>query len=290
VEQLGRILRALVSDGRWHRYLALAIAFAIGCGLLSWWQFSRRAETAAETALITSNASAPAVPLSTLLPSRTAYRSTLQWRTVEVEGTYLRQDQLLVRNRVDPDGDPGFEVLTPFRLADGTVFVLDRGWVSIGTTQDRPDSLQAAPSGTVTVRARLQGDEGPLAGRTAPTGEIPSIDLQEVAKQVGAPTYTGAYGQVRSESPAAAGAGAPPQRIEPQPGDTGVDEGTHLSYGIQWIIFALLGFGALGWSIRRDLLDAGDEVVTAAEERAIVRRSKRAPSDESVEDQLTDAR
>ena len=130
--------------------------------------------------------------------------------------------------------------------------------------------MPAPPSGTVTVEARLQQNEGPLAGRTAPSGEIPSIDLAAVAKQLGAPTYTGAYGQVRSESPSA------PidemQRIVPQPEDTGVDTGTHLSYAIQWIIFALLGFGALGWSIRRDLLDAGDEVVTAAEERAIVRR------------------
>jgi cytochrome oxidase assembly protein ShyY1 len=203
---------------------------------------------------------------------------------VAVRGTYLVRQQLLVRNRVDPDGDPGFEVLTPLRLADGTVFVLDRGWVSIGTKQDRPDSVPAPPTGVVTVRARLQGDEGPLAGRTAPAGEIPSIDLKAVAKDVGAPTYTGAYGQVRSESPAVA---TTPQRLQPQPADTGVDEGTHLSYAIQWIIFALLGFGALGWSIRRDLRDAGDEVILAADERAERRRAKRAPSDESVEDALT---
>jgi cytochrome oxidase assembly protein ShyY1 len=191
---------------------------------------------------------------------------------------------------VDPDGDPGFEVLTPLRLTDGRVFVLDRGWVSIGSQQDRPDAVQAPPGGTVTVEARLQGNEGPLAGRTAPRGEIPSIDLAAVAKHVGPRTYTGAYGQVRSESPAATGTAGVPQRIEPQPEDTGVDEGTHLSYGIQWILFALLGFGALGWSIRRDLLDAGDDVVTAAEDRAVARRARRAPSDEAVEDELTDAR
>jgi cytochrome oxidase assembly protein ShyY1 len=286
VEQISRILSALVSDGRWRRSLALAVAFAVGCGLLSWWQFSRRAETAEANALITANAAAAPVPLDRLLPAGTAFRPDLQWRTVEVQGVYLPEDQLLVRNRVDPDGDPGFEVLTPFRTADGTVFVLDRGWVPIGTKQDRPDSVPAAPAGSVTVHARLQADEGPLAGRTAPTGEIPSIDLKAVAKQVGQPTVTSAYGQVSTEAPAAAGA---PQRLLPQPADIGTDEGTHLSYGIQWILFALLGFGALGWSIRRDLLDEGDEVVTAAEERAQVRRAKRAPSDEAVEDELTDA-
>lgn len=283
MRQIGRILRALVADGRWRRSLALAIAFAIGCGLLSWWQFSRRAETAEATLLITRNAAAPAVPLSELIPGLSSYRRDQQWRTVEVEGDYLPSRQLLVRNRVDPDGDPGFEVLTPFRTTDGRVFVLDRGWVSIGTKQDRPDSVPAAPSGTVTVEARLQANEGPLIGRTAPTGEIPSIDLREVARQVGQPTYTAAYGQVRSEDP---GVARNPQRIVPQPEDTGVDEGTHLSYAIQWIIFALLAFGALGWSIRRDLRDAGDEVILEADERAAVRRAKRAPSDEAVEDAL----
>lgn len=285
MKQLGRILRTLVADGRWHRSLALAIAFAVGCGLLSWWQFSRRAETAAANALITANASAAPSPLADLLPSLTAYRPGLQWRTVRMTGTYLPEQQLLVRNRVDPAGNPGFEVLTPLRLTDGTVFVLDRGWVSVGSKQDRPDAVPAPPAGTVTVDARLQANEGPLAGRTAPSGEIPSIDLKSVAKRVGAPTYTGAYGQVRSESPAPA---STPERIEPQPASTGVDEGTHLSYAIQWILFALLGFGALGWSIRRDLLDAGDEVVVAAEERALERRAKRAPSDEAVEDALAD--
>jgi cytochrome oxidase assembly protein ShyY1 len=283
VEQFGRILRALVHDGRWRRSLALAIAFAIGCGLLSWWQFSRRAETAAANALITSNAAATAVPLDDLLHSRTAYRSNLQWRTVILRGTYLPQHELLVRNRVDPDGDPGFEVLTPLRLVDGSVFVLDRGWVSIGDQHDRPNTVPAPPSGTVTVDARLQANEGPLAGRSAPAGEIPSINLAAVETQVGLPTYTGAYGQVRTELPAAA---KDPQRLQPQPQDIGTDEGTHLSYGIQWILFALLGFGALGWSIRRDLLDSGDEVITAAEKRAQARRARHGPSDEIVEDAL----
>lgn len=284
MRQIGRILRALVADGRWRRSLALAVAFAIGCGLLSWWQFSRRAETAEASRLIARNAAARTVPLSGAIPTLSSYRADQRWRTVEAEGRYLAARQVLVRNRVGPDGDPGFEVLTPFLTTDGRVFVLDRGWVPIGTKQDRPDSVPAAPSGTVTVEARLQADEGPLIGRTAPTGEIPSIDLREVARQVGLPTYTGAYGQVRSEDP---GVTSNPQRIEPRPEDTGVDEGTHLSYAIQWILFALLGFGALGWSIRRALRDAGDEVILEADERAAVRRAKRAPSDEAVEDALS---
>ena len=279
--QIGRILRALVSDGRWRRSLALAIAFAVGCGLLSWWQFARREETAQAGGLIAANTTAPPAPLTDVLATRTAWAPTDQWRTVRVQGTYLTGEQLLVRNRVNDDS-PGFEVLTPLRLDDGSVFVLDRGWVPIGTKQDSPDSVPAAPEGRVTVDAYLQADEGTLAGRSAPVGQIPSIDLAEVERLVGEPTWTGAYGQVRSETPAVSPV---PVRLQPAV-DIGVDEGTHLSYAVQWIIFALLGFGALGWSIRRDLRDAGDEVVLAADARAAERRAKRAPTDESVEDAL----
>ena len=283
MQQLGRIVRALVSDGRWRRSLALVVVFALGCGLLSWWQFARREETSRAGALIAANAQAAPRPLASVLPDRADYRADQEWLTVRVRGRYLPGQQLLVRNRVD-DGNPGFEVLTPLRLDDGRVFVLDRGWVSIGTTQDRPDSVPPAPSGQVVVDARLQADEGPLAGRTAPTGEIPSVDLAAVAKRLGAPTWTGAYGQVRTETPAAA---STPVRLQPST-DVGVDEGTHLSYAIQWILFAVIAFGALGWSIRRDLRDAGDEAVLAADARRELRRRGRTPSDESVEDALAD--
>jgi len=285
VGQIAHVLAALVTEGRWRRSLALAAAFAVGCGLLSWWQFARREETVQASALITANASAEPQALDRVLADRTAYRADQEWTQVRLTGTYLGADRLLVRNRVNDD-DPGFEVLVPLRLPDGSVFVVDRGWVPVGTTQDRPDSLPPTPRGTVTVIARLQQDEGPLAGRTAPRGEIPSVDLKAVAKDVGLPTYTGAYGLARTESPAPS---TVPLRLQPST-DVGTDEGTHLSYAIQWILFALLGFGGLAWSVRRDLRDAGDPVILEADERRSERRKDRAPSDESSEDALVDAR
>ena len=41
-------------------------------------------------------------------------------------GRYLLDEQVLVRNR-PLNGQPGFEVLNPLLLDDGTVFVVDRG-------------------------------------------------------------------------------------------------------------------------------------------------------------------
>ena len=48
---------------------------------------------------------------------------------------------------------------------------------------------------------------------------------------------------------------------------------------------AVIGFGALGWSVRRDLLDAGDPEVAEADSPATERRRRR-PRDEDVEDAL----
>jgi cytochrome oxidase assembly protein ShyY1 len=135
----------------------------------------------------------------------------------------------------------------------------------------------------VTVVARLQPNEHAIPGRSAPDGEIPSIDLGAVAKEVGAPTYTGAFGVLVSEAPPAA-----TNPIPLAPPTFGDDEGTHLSYAIQWILFALIAFFALGWSVRRSLRDAGDPDVLEADRRADARRSTRAPSDETVEDSLLD--
>jgi cytochrome oxidase assembly protein ShyY1 len=282
VHQALAILRALARDGRWRKPLALAVAFAIGCALLSWWQFARRAETAHANALVVANYNAEPRPLGVVLHGLAGYSSDQEWMQVEVTGTYLVRDQLLVRDRQLGD-NPGFEVLTPLRLQNGDVFVVDRGFLNVGTKQDRPDTVPPPPSGRVTVVARLQANEHAIPGRSAPAGEIPSIDLGAVAKDVGAPTYTGAYGLMVSETPPAAR-----NPIPLEPPSFGDDEGTHLSYAIQWIMFALIAFFGLGWSVRRGLRDAGDPDVLEADERAAARRSTRAPSDEAVEDSLLD--
>jgi len=291
VHQVRAVLKALGQDGRWRRPLALAIVFAIGCGLLSWWQWARYRETAEANALVIANYSATPRPLTDVLHSLTAYRADQQWTQVTVTGRYLPAEELLVRNRTndigdtsdgDSDGDEaGFELLVPLLLPDGDVFVVDRGFLPVGSTQDRPDVVPDPASGSVTVVARLQADEGPIPGRTAPAGEIPSIDLKAVAQHVGRPTYTAAYGLMVDETPPAA---TDPQQLAPPTFSD--DEGMHVSYAIQWIAFAVIAFTALFWSVRRSLSDAGDPDVLEAEIRAETRRAARAPSDESVEDAL----
>jgi len=262
---------------RWGGYIALVIVFAIACGFLSWWQWSRNAERIAENRLIAVNWDRPAVPLGELLPTRVTWRHDLEWREVVVTGTYLADEQLLVRNRVR-NSNPGFEVLVPLRLADGRIFVVDRGWLPIPPDADLP-TVPAAPRGEVTVVARLQQGEPQLPGRTSPRGQIASIDLGAIDRQVGGDAYTGAYGTMTSEDPAA----ATRPIIEPKPV---ADPGPFLSYAIQWIVFGILAFVGLFWAYRREKRLGG----MTREQRATLERGARRSRDSDYEDAILDAK
>ena len=263
---------------RWGAYLALVIVFAIACGLLSWWQWARRAETIAQGNLVTENYQSPPVGVNELLPALGSWTAGEEWRPVELRGHYLRDRQLLARNR-PYNANPGFEVLVPFQLDDGKVFIVDRGWLSIGTKQDTPDVIPSAPAGEVTVVARLQQSEPVLPGRTAPHGQISSINVPTIAKLAGTSsnTYVGAYGLLDTESPPTA---TRPRAVqEPIP-----DQGPHLSYAIQWIAFAVLAFFGLFWAFRRE------RRITAlpAEQQAAARAPRIRSSDTDAEDAILD--
>ena len=268
---------------RWGRYLALAIVFALVCVGLCLWQLDRRNTALEELSRIDTNYSATPRPLDEVLPQRDSFSIDQKWTPVTMTGTYLSSDELLVRNRPYNSG-PGFEVLTPLLLADGSVFVVDRGGLPTGLEQDAPDHIPAAPAGEVTVTVRLKPGEPTLPGRSAPAGQIATIQLDDIATMLDRPTYTGAYGLMATEDPAPAErplAASKPAR----------DEGPHLSYAFQWLVFALFGFIGLGYGLRQEYRrineDDPDEMVRAEARR--VKDATRKRTDAEVEDELVDS-
>ncbi len=268
---------------RWFGYLALAVVFAAICVGLSKWQVDRTNETRAANDLIERNYHSTPLPVTDVLPRLTSFDADQEWRQVELTGSYLKDEQLLVRNR-PLNGQPGFEVLDPFLLDDGRVFVVDRGYVPTGNDQDRPDSIPEPRSGTVTVIVRLQPGEPNLPGRTGITGELATIHLPDVAKLVDRPTYTRAYGLMVSESPSV------PTRPTPLPRPE-LDEGLHISYAIQWVLFGIMAFFGLGYAIRQEyrMRNADDpEERERAEERER-RRLAKPRSDSEIEDEILES-
>ncbi len=271
-----------VRSWRWSGYLAFTIVFALACVLLSQWQLARRAEAVAASTKVETNYDRSPVALGSLLPELDAFDANDEWRPVELTGTYQQDEQLLVRTR-PLGGNPGFEVLVPLLTADGDRFIVDRGWVAVGTSQDAPDVIQKAPSGTVKVTARLRPTEPRIPGRTAPAGQIATIELDAIKSTLESPTYTGAYGLMVSESP------SPSDRPKALP-KPAIDEGPHLSYAFQWIVFAILGFVGLAWAVRQEyrIINSEDP---AEKERAKLRERRqreRTPTDAEIEDELVE--
>lgn len=268
---------------RWLGYLALVVVFAIACVCLSAWQVARRDEARADIARVEANWDSPARPLAEVLPQLDSFDADDKWVRVTLTGQYLVDEELLARGR-PLDGNPGFEQLVPFQLSDGTVFIVDRGWLATGNEQDLPDTDPAPPTGTVTVVVRLKAGEPTVAGRSAPEGQIATINLPTIAELVGQPTFTGAYGLLDTEDPAAARPTAVSKPV--------ADEGPHLSYAFQWILFGIMAFIGLGWAVRQEyrIRNADDPEERKRAEARRVKAAARPRSDAEIEDELLDAR
>lgn len=266
---------------RWLGYLAFAMVFAIACGFLSNWQLNRGRDAAAANDLIEANFNSEPVDLDDAIGTLGSFRADQEWLRVRVSGSYVPGGELLVRNRPTADG-PGFEVLTPLRVADGSLFIVDRGWVPTGNAQDAPDSVPPAPTGEVTVIARLKPSEPRLEARTASGDQVATIDLHAVQDRIGGDVYTGAYGVLDTQTPQPAEAPVPVVTSEPTQ-----DEGLHWSYMIQWIIFALIAFFGLGYAVRQEYRLREDDEDKNPTDRDRKRPAKR--TDAEIEDELLDS-
>jgi len=268
---------AVTGPRRWLGYAALVVAFSIVCGLLAWWQFARNEEAHERVRQVVENWDAAPVALRELLATPdAAFDAADTWTPVELVGEYAVEEQLLVRGR-PKDGRPGFEVLVPLVLADGSgVVIVDRGWVPVGETQaEVPDFVPAAPRGPVTVIARLKTGEPNVPGRSAPEGQVATIELPLIAETTGlAGVHTGAYAILASEDPAAP---TPALASRPEP-----DPGPHLSYAVQWILFALFAAIALIWAVRNE------RIARTEDAEARPKRRRVGDADSAEEDALLD--
>ncbi|UEL30203.1 SURF1 family protein [Pseudarthrobacter sp. L1SW] len=235
-------------SSKWLGYLLLAAVFASACVFLGRWQMDRRAETLAEINRVVTNYSAAPIPFADAKEQFRRLDPAMEWTQVELRGTYLVEGQRVVRNR-PLNGQPGYEVVVPFRLTTGETVVIDRGWLPIGNRNPgSPDSVPAPPPGEVTAVVRLKHPE-PELQRGAPEGQLASIDLPAYSAQLGYPLLAGAYGQLASETPPAAEMPFP----FPKPS---TEEGTHLSYSLQWFAFGVLMFVGFGYAARQQARNA----------------------------------
>ncbi len=257
----------LLFTKRWMGYLALTVVFAIVSSFFGLWQWDRRGQAVAAINVLEANWDR--VPQE-LVSAEGLSPTSDQWTPVLVRGEYAPQDQILVRTR-PRGGQVGFEVLVPLRSDTGFTVVVNRGWIPTGESRDFPDLVPEAPTGEVSVVARIKPGEPTLRGRGAPEGQLPSIDLGAMENAVGYDLETEFFLLLESETPQSAVAPLPSLRPV-------LDEGPHLSYTLQWFVFALLALIAFVALLRQE----------ARQEAGIVPREKTKKTDADEEDALLD--
>ncbi|MBM7772146.1 cytochrome oxidase assembly protein ShyY1 [Actinokineospora baliensis] len=224
-------LKLLLRPG-WLMLALVVVAFAVTCfTLLAPWQFQRHDERQATNDAVQSSFDAPPAPIGSV-PSD-------PWRRVTLTGSYLPEGEALARLRT-VQGNAAFEVLTPFRLANGSVVLVDRGYVRPGEGVRVPDYAQA-PAGQVNLLARVRGGESTEREAFEEDGhrQVYAIDPGVVGRAANLKIEPG-YVQLEEGSPGVLGALPLPQ----------LEAGPFLSYALQWIAFgamALLGLFYFTW-------------------------------------------
>lgn len=241
---------------QWLALYVVAIAFAYLCfTVLAPWQLGKNTKTSRENAQIAASLGADPVPLTSLLPHQDSAAPDQQWKRVTATGRYLNDAQVLARLRVI-DGDPAFEVLVPFAVDGGPTVLVDRGYVKpVQGTAVPP--FDAAPTGTVTITARLRDAEGVPAGkapfRDAGVQQVYSINPGQISALTGVP-LAGSYLQLVDDQPGGLGAVPLPR----------LDAGPFLSYGIQWIAFGIIAPIGVGYFVYAEVKARRQEKAAAA--------------------------
>ncbi len=166
------------------------------------------------------------------LPSTLSDARGLEFHPVKAEGEFLNQDELYL-NAQSLRGEQGFHIITPFRLMDGAILLVDRGFVP--TDRAAPATRQAGElQGRVIVTGLLRLPEG--RGWFTPDNEPQRnswfwIDLPAMAKAAGLAQVLPFY--VDADA-------TPNPGGWPQGGQTITDlPNNHLQYAITWYALAL---------------------------------------------------
>ena len=234
---------------RQPRWLALGFVVLLvvpSFFLLSRWQLSRLDGRRHANAVVTANSSSPAVSVDSVMTAG-APRSTIgdgqTWRQVSAVGHYALAGQVLVRKR-PLEGRNGFWVATPFVTASGAVLIVNRGWLEAVGGATSGATAPAPPPGEVTVIGRVQPSEDAPGSqpKDLPAGQVTDLDVSLVGGA--ANVYPGYVDLVSSEPPSGTGLTSIPL--------PDLSDGPHLSYALQWVIFAIVAVVGFVLLVRRE--------------------------------------
>ena len=230
----------------WIVFHVVVVLLVILMVNLSFWQLRRLHERRSFNSEVRARTTAAAQPFDAVVPPGTSIDGARkdEWTTVTVSGTFDPAAQILIRNRT-LDGAPGFHILTPLRRPDGTAVLVVRGWIPLTSANSSAPDVPPPVAGTVTIDGRVRPTQNPgaLAARDPAAGILTTmarVDIPRVQQQTSYPLAP-VYVEMSASTPAPSG-GLPVLVPLPE-----LDDGPHLGYAVQWIIFSICAI--VGWFV-----------------------------------------
>lgn len=239
----------------------LVVIVAVTCVLLGQWQLDRLATVRENNLRAAERLEQPPVDLAALADpaaTTTVDEADLEYRRVEVAGTFRPDEEVLQRNR-SYQNQSGFHLLTPLELTDGGVVLVRRGWVPADLSE--PPVVEATPeAGEVTVVGVLERPVGqpPGIGPTDPDeGSLERVfhaDTARLDQQIDGELFPMVL-RIDAEPSGAVGR----DQLPVPAGPPILEEGSHLSYAVQWHAFALIALITYGAWLRTRSRNRGVE-------------------------------
>jgi cytochrome oxidase assembly protein ShyY1 len=218
---------------KWIGFHLLCLAAIVAMINLGLWQLRRLDEKQTFNARVTEHTNAQVAPLDAALLAGDP--QDLTYRRAETTGTYVQEPQFEVVN-VTQEGTTGRDVVNALQLGDGSLVIVNRGFIPTGSP------VPAPPTGEVQVLGRLKPGQTASTGQPSDDGsqqltQIRRVDLEALGQQFDQPLAP-MYLELLESSPAEPGTVSPIAFPE-------LSEGPHLSYAVQWAIFSISV--AVGW-------------------------------------------
>ena len=229
----------------WVRWALLIVFVAlIGTVFVSLgdWQLDRLRERRERNAATIGNEQAP-VRVAEDVFTRPITEAD-QWQRVTARGSFDADHQFVVRYR-DNAGADGYEVVTPLRMASGTLLV-DRGFVRLSRNAPIPAAAPPPPSGEVVVIGHVRRNETGRRNAVTPVdGQMRLINSDAIAGTLPYPLLNGYVSALVVQ---------PPQAGDLQPiAVPELSEGPHFWYAVQWFMFTAFAVAGIVVFIRSDL-------------------------------------
>lgn len=237
----------------------LVIAATLVLARLGIWQLDRLEQRRAFNAQVTAARAQSVLDLNAEQPWDLA---TMEWRPVQIVGTYDFENQIAIRNQYYGE-QYGYHLLTPLRfdgaqreLSQGTAVLVDRGWIPADGNPTPEDWRKYDEAGEVMVFGQIRlGSGKPAIGGVADA--LPAdgsrltlwnnADVAQVAGQLPYPILP-IYIQVNADETDT----DPPIPFQPE---LELTEGPHFGYALQWFTFATLLFVGYPFFVRKQEAD-----------------------------------